>query len=153
VACRCLAPACHAWLVEVCLCMTLSCKDFPLPKKRKKKKKVIHNHMNHVNLQTRILWNFPPSAAPNQFKMSLLDQMRGIPSRMTPSSQPDLNPSNKGINASSNGVLQARTVGGNSQVQFSVGKPTGGDLLSFLLPVIDPSESISTQGGTTISDS
>ena len=30
VACRCLAPACHAWLVEVCLCMTLSCKDFLL---------------------------------------------------------------------------------------------------------------------------
>jgi hypothetical protein len=35
VACRCLAPACHAWLVEVCLCMTLSCKDFLLKKKIK----------------------------------------------------------------------------------------------------------------------
>jgi hypothetical protein len=34
VACRCLAPACHAWLVEVSLCMTLSCKDFLLKKKR-----------------------------------------------------------------------------------------------------------------------
>jgi hypothetical protein len=39
VTCRCLAPAYHAWLVEVCLCMTLSCKDFLLHKKKKKKKK------------------------------------------------------------------------------------------------------------------
>jgi hypothetical protein len=28
VTCRCLAPAYPAWLVEVCLCMTLSCKAF-----------------------------------------------------------------------------------------------------------------------------
>jgi hypothetical protein len=35
VTCRCLAPAYHAGLVEVCLCMTLSCKDFLLKKGRK----------------------------------------------------------------------------------------------------------------------
>ncbi len=39
VPCRCLAPAWHAWLVEVCLCMALSCKAFLLKKKKKKKKK------------------------------------------------------------------------------------------------------------------
>jgi hypothetical protein len=34
VTCRCLAPEYHAWLVEVRLCMTLSCKDVLLKKKK-----------------------------------------------------------------------------------------------------------------------
>jgi hypothetical protein len=33
MACRCLATAHHAWLVEVCLCTVLSCKAFPLTKR------------------------------------------------------------------------------------------------------------------------
>jgi hypothetical protein len=56
VACRCLAPACHAWLVEVCLCMTLSCKDFLLKKMKKRKKnmkgvKVLEPFVRHFGIK------------------------------------------------------------------------------------------------------
>jgi hypothetical protein len=48
VTCRCLAPAYHAWLVEVCRCMTLSCKHFLLDKKKKKRAGMEHRQISDL---------------------------------------------------------------------------------------------------------